>query len=132
MNDLAHCCILLVEDEYMLAADLQNELEDMGATVLGPEASVEGALRCVSKEARIDAAVLDVNLGGEFVFPVADALLARQVPFIFSSGYHDGLTRERYPDVVNCPKPINMRLLVRTMRDLLSSQQRDAVNGSTH
>ncbi|MEG3084578.1 response regulator [Sphingomonas sp. PB2P12] len=121
MTELAECRILLVEDEYMLALDLQNELEDRGAFILGPEASVDGALRRVAQESRIDAAVLDVNLGGEFVFPVADALLARHVPFIFSSGYEDGVTRGRYPDIVNCGKPINMSHMLQTIRHMLNA-----------
>jgi DNA-binding response OmpR family regulator len=119
MTDLACCRILLVEDEYLLALDLQSELEDIGVVVLGPEPSVAGALRRVADEPRIDAAVLDVNLGGEFVFPVADALRARGVPFIFCSGYHDSVTRDRYPDVVNCAKPVDRRRLLNSLRDLV-------------
>ncbi|MEG3164797.1 response regulator [Sphingomonas sp. PB2P19] len=119
MTDLARCRILLVEDEYMLALDLQTQLEDVGAVVLGPEPSVAAALRRVADEPRIDAAVLDVNLGGEFVFPVAEALTARRVPFVFSSGYHDSVTRDRYPEVMNCTKPIDMRSLLKTLGTLI-------------
>lgn len=121
MTELAQCRILLVEDEYMLAFDLLSELEDRGAIVLGPEASVDAALRRVANESRIDAAVLDVNLGGEFAFPVADALRARQVPFMFSSGYEDGVTRERYPDIVNCAKPINMPRMLQTIHRMVNA-----------
>ncbi len=58
-----------------------------------------------SSNPEIDAAILDVNLGGALAYPVADALLARNIPFIFTSGYEDGVLSQRYPQIRNCPKP---------------------------
>jgi CheY-like chemotaxis protein len=68
--------LLLVEDEYLLALYLSEMLEDLGAQVLGPVASVADALELIDKAPEIDAAILDVNLAGEAVFPVADRLRA--------------------------------------------------------
>ncbi|MDQ1156008.1 DNA-binding response OmpR family regulator [Sphingomonas sp. SORGH_AS 950] len=111
--------ILIVEDEYMLAQDLQLELEEAGAIVIGPEASVPSALSRIEQEDRIDAVILDVNLGGQFAFPVADALTARHIPFIFASGYEDDVVKSRYPDVVNCAKPFVARQLLHSLENVL-------------
>lgn len=60
-----------------------------------------------------------MNLGGELSFPVADALLARQVPFVFSSGYEDAATRIRYPAVPTCNKPYVMGNLLKVLQALV-------------
>jgi len=80
--------ILLVEDEYLIAWALQNELQCSGAHVIGPAASVEDALALLTNE-RVDGAILDVSLGREKVFSVAEALAARGIPFVFATGYSD-------------------------------------------
>src|SRR4051794_18564375 len=80
--------LLVVEDEYLIAASLARELEGRGAEVVGPAGSVRDALALVEAEGdRLDGAVLDINLRDERVYPVADALVARGVPFIFLTGY---------------------------------------------
>jgi len=78
--------ILLVEDEVMVSWLLEEILADFGCEVVGPAACVSQALEMIEVEA-IDAAVLDVNLNGQGSYPVADALAARGVPFVFSTGY---------------------------------------------
>lgn len=78
--------IHVVEDEYIMAQDLRYELEDAGAEVLGPVPSVTGALTLLAREAPPDAAILDVNLGGEMVYPLADILRQRGIPFMFATG----------------------------------------------
>jgi CheY-like chemotaxis protein len=77
----------------------QGELAAVGAS------SVEKAIKAIESNQQIDAAVVDVNLGGAMAFPVADALLARNIPFIFTSGYEGDALRERYPQIKNCLKP---------------------------
>lgn len=116
MVDVAGYHILVVEDEYMLAEDLRTELEDAGAVVIGPEPSVSRAAARVADEQRIDFAVLDVNLGGETVFPVADALQARRVPFVFATGYEEQILGDRYPGAVRCDKPVDFRDLLRALK----------------
>ena len=113
--------ILVVEDDFFLAQHLQFELEDAGAIVLGPEPSVRLALERIVGESRVDGAVLDVNLGGEQVHPVADALAARRVPFLFATGHRDEQLGERYPDAPRLDKPFNMRELVRALADLVGA-----------
>jgi CheY-like chemotaxis protein len=83
--------LLVVEDEYLVAADLTESLEEMGAQVVGPVGSVEAALEKVRTDGhRLDGAVLDVNLRGERVYPVAEALAAHGVPFVFTTGVRQG------------------------------------------
>ena len=97
--------ILVVEDEYLIAFTLSDQLEGVGSIVVGPVASVERAIKAVESEPEIDVAILDVNLGGAKAYPVADALLARNIPFVFASGYEDDFVRTRYPQIRNCRKP---------------------------
>ena len=70
--------ILVVEDEYLIAMNLQDGLENAGCVVVGPVPSVDKAISKIDSEPHIDAAVLDVNLGGVFAYPVADRLLAQR------------------------------------------------------
>ncbi len=79
--------ILLVEDEGLVALTIEDLLEDLGCEVACSARSVAQALGWLGSGGEPDAAVLDVNLGGEFVFPVAEALAARGVPFAFTTGY---------------------------------------------
>jgi DNA-binding response OmpR family regulator len=87
MDGTTHPCVLLVEDEMCLAMMLQDLLEDAGYRVL-KAARVAAALNLAEAE-DIDAAILDVNVAGSEVFPVADELRRRGVPFMFASGYGD-------------------------------------------
>lgn len=107
--------ILVVEDEYVMAKDLQHELEDAGAEVLGPVPSVADALALLATDVRPDAAVLDVNLGGELVFPVAEALRERGVPFLFATGYDRWALPATYAEVPRCEKPFDVGRCLRTL-----------------
>jgi CheY-like chemotaxis protein len=86
MTALAGKRILLVEDEFIIAAMAEDMLTDLGATVIGPASTVAVALRLVETSA-IDAAVLDVNMDGERIDPVVEALGARSIPIVFATGY---------------------------------------------
>src|ERR687884_246780 len=79
--------VLVVEDEYFVADDIARMLKKAGAEVLGPVPTRDEALGLLRTAERVDAAVLDINLRGEMVYPVADALRERGVPFIFATGY---------------------------------------------
>lgn len=81
--------VLVVEDEALVAMLLETMLEDMGCTV-STAATVEEGLPMATDAAPLDAALLDVNVAGQQVFPIADALTARGVPFVFSTGYGEG------------------------------------------
>jgi FOG: CheY-like receiver len=77
-----------VEDEYLIAEDIRCLLEEAGAVVVGPAPTVTRALALIEAEPAIDGAILDVNLGGEKSFPVAEALRRRSAPFLFATGYN--------------------------------------------
>jgi|SRR4051812_14759199 CheY-like chemotaxis protein len=107
-------CLLVVEDEYLIAADLAASLESLGVEVIGPAASVEEALGLVATDGdRLDGAVLDINLRNERVFPVADVLTARGVPFIFTTGYDGAAVPGPYAGTPRCQKPVNNTELFR-------------------
>lgn len=82
--------VLIVEDESLVAMLLETILEDMGCTPVGPASTVAEGLSMVAADAPLDAALLDVNVAGSQVFPVAQALKDRGVPFVFSTGYGEG------------------------------------------
>jgi hypothetical protein len=75
--------------------------------VVGPVASVNGALDLIAETERLDGAVLDVNLQGEMAYPIADALVARGVPFVFATGYDEASIPPRYAHIRRCEKPVD-------------------------
>lgn len=78
--------VLLVEDETLVSMLVEDILMEFGCIVVGPAARLDAALEAARSE-QIDIALLDVNLAGARVFPVADVLAERNIPFIFVSGY---------------------------------------------
>ena len=97
--------ILVVEDEFFVADDLVQALTRLGAEVLGPVATREEALDLLSTGERIDLAVLDINLEGESVFPVADTLIEQGVPILFATGYDQAAIPAQYQQVLRWEKP---------------------------
>jgi two-component sensor histidine kinase/CheY-like chemotaxis protein len=98
--------ILLAEDATIVAMELFAILENAGAQVLGPAATVERAMALANGE-KIDCAVLDVNLNGKMAFPVAQRLRARHVPFIFVTGYGDpSMWPADFRDAERLSKPV--------------------------
>ncbi|WP_244478378.1 response regulator [Methylobacterium sp. Leaf113] len=103
--------VLVVEDEYFIADDLRHQLEACGAEVLGPVPRVGEALALIAATPEIDAAVLDINLQDETVYPVADALQARGVTFLFATGYEKAAIPSRYAGVRHCEKPLELSMV---------------------
>jgi CheY-like chemotaxis protein len=115
-NGLAGKRLLVVEDEYLIAADLAATLEEAGAEVVGPAGTVTDALELIqSLGERLDAAILDVNLQGERVYPVADALAARGVPYVLATGYDAASIAPAYADAPRCEKPVDRLQLARLL-----------------
>jgi PAS domain S-box-containing protein len=102
--------ILAVEDEALVAAMLRESLTDLGFGVIGPIGIVAQALESARTEP-IDAAILDVNVAGEAIYPVADALAARGIPFIFMTGYGSSAIDPRYAHIPSLQKPIDTQML---------------------
>lgn len=99
----------------MVAADIARALEDDGANVVGPAGSIQEALELIAAESRIDGAVLDINLRGQLAYPIADALRARGVPFIFATGYDARIIPEAYADAPRVEKPVNISVIARLL-----------------
>jgi DNA-binding response OmpR family regulator len=98
--------VLIVEDEALLALELQFAFEDEGAEVLGPALSLMKALETVTHAREIDVAVLDVDLAGEDVYPIAELLLQRGVPFIFHTAHgSSNVLSGLFPGALTCTKP---------------------------
>ncbi|GGK44294.1 response regulator [Salinarimonas ramus] len=104
--------VLVVEDEYFIADDLAQALAAEGAEVIGPVGDPREALDLVANE-RIDRAVLDINLHGELVFDVARALQARDIPFVFATGYAANVVPSGLSHVPRWEKPFDAISLAR-------------------
>ncbi len=110
--------ILLVEDEFLLALQLEELLESRGASVHGPYRTLDDALKAAQSE-DFDFAILDINLNGTMVYPVADHLLARRTPFLFLTGYSQANLPERFRAVTRLNKPCDPNQLVAALRTML-------------
>lgn len=114
--------VLLVEDELLVAFDVQDMIEAAGFSVDGPYVSVDEAIAGLGRHLP-DCAVLDVQLQDGEVFPVADLLHAAGVPFVFHSGHADAQSlRDRYPRAAVCGKPCSPTRLQATIIDLIGPE----------
>jgi DNA-binding response OmpR family regulator len=102
------CHVLVVDDEPLIAIDLAEQIEDAGAFVVGPASTLNAAMALVKSE-QIHAAVLDIKLGEEWVYPLARALRAKDVPFIFATGYEPENIPVEFADVPCCEKPFGLK-----------------------
>jgi len=116
--------LLIVEDEFLLARDMAEYFEDRGVRIVGPVGTVRDALTLI-KSCEIEVAVLDINLRGERVYPVADILKQKQIPFVFASGYGSELEPDAYAGVPRCVKPVDLAVLGRTLDDQIKRLVRD-------
>ena len=121
---LANKRILLVEDEALVSMLVEDELRDAGAEVLGPAPTVDHALRLVEGAAAdggISAEVLDINLDGRRVEPVADRLAALGVPFLFATGYGEACDTRGHGTAPTLHKPFAPERLVAAVEALASA-----------
>ncbi|WP_131113875.1 response regulator [Lichenihabitans psoromatis] len=114
---LAGFRVLVVEDEMLLAVELIDELQELGAIPIGPIASLPEALAAIENTA-IDLAMLNVHLRGQLSFPAAKALVARNIPFVFVTG-NDTFVRQHFPQVPAHQKPYEMAQIVDALERLM-------------
>jgi DNA-binding LytR/AlgR family response regulator len=107
--------MLVIEDEYFLADDLARDLAALGAEILGPVGDFADAERIVKSETPIDAALVDINIKSELIYPLAHTLRARNVPFVFTTGYDRNSVAGGFEDVPVWEKPINFAALARDL-----------------
>ena len=111
---------MIVEDDYFIARDLADEFQEAGLSIVGPVPSLSKALAHLEQE-QIDGAVLDINLDGEKVYEVADALIERNVPIVFVTGYERPSIPDRYRDVPLWLKPVDCGRVVEALERLIAS-----------
>jgi DNA-binding response OmpR family regulator len=103
--------ILVVEDEYWIAEDIRRALLKAGRSVVGPFATVGEAMQSLDS-GRVDGAILDINLRGEEVFPLATELRRRRIPYGFATGYGEDTLPAEHSDAPRWQKPIEPGRLV--------------------
>ena len=112
--------VMIVEDEMLVAMEMESLLADQGCAVVGPAATVDRALALLAQE-KPEAAILDVNLDGTTAAPVAAALKAQGVPFVLATGYGDAQPLQ--PELKDAPrvdKPVNHGELMRTLAQVIA------------
>jgi DNA-binding response OmpR family regulator len=115
-GDLQGLRVLVVEDNFLVADTICEVLAECGCVVVGPAPSLKRG-RELSEDEVLDGAVLDVNLGGELSFPLADVLAKRGVPFLFLTGYDDkSILPDKFREVDRLSKPFDFDELVATVR----------------
>ncbi len=111
-EDLHGMRVLIVEDDYYLAADLAEVLRARGADVIGPVGTLAEAIAAVEGH-WIDHAVLDINLQGEMSFPIADRLEAAGIPYLITTGYSAQSLPKRFRTKKRLEKPYPTEAVVR-------------------
>ena len=114
--------ILIVEDEYLIRMLLEDMLSDLGHDVAASVGSVAEA-RDLASDGNFNCAILDVNVDGHEIFPVADILAQRGMPFVFVTGYGEGSLPDAYRDRPTLQKPFQSEHLAETLTNLLSLAQ---------
>ena len=103
--------LLVVEDDYFIVEDLLRQLEQAGVEVVGPVPNLGQAMKLLGSTQELDGAILDIDLQGELVFPLADALLSRNIPFVFLTGYEPAMIPPRFDRIPHCTKPVQFEVL---------------------
>lgn len=115
--------ILIVEDEYFLATDLQISLQECGITVLGPVGTLPDAIQ-IARSTRVDLAIMDVNLHGQMAFDLADMLHDAGVPILIATGYNRDALPERLRRHRLVEKPYAMTQMLAVIGEMLGERMR--------
>ena len=121
MGEKPRCRVLIVEDEAMIAMLVEDMVLDFGSEVVGPVANVNDAIN-LARSAELDAAILDINVSGSVIFPVADILTERGIPLIFATGYGSRGLPPRFQNSPTLPKPFSYQSLEEALRTALAGQ----------
>lgn len=104
-------CVLVVEDQYLVADEMRRMITAMGGEVLGPAARSAAAIALLDVSPPIDFALVDINLGAENAYPLAAELVRRGVPFFFATGCEPWIIPEEFRDVPRLDKPLTSKTL---------------------
>ena len=122
MSPLADLRILVVEDEVLIALEIEERLQRLGCEIVGPVGRLERALE-LARSTALDGAVLDVNVKGGLVYPVAEELLARQVPVVLSTGYGPNTLPPAFRDLPCLRKPFGAGQLENMAQEAFASRR---------
>lgn len=122
-NELDGLRLLVVEDDYLVAADMCAALMRRGAIILGPASNLRRS-RELLREQRPDCALLDLNLNGTLAFELAEEFRVKGVPTIFTTGYDAAFIPERLRGALCLQKPVNFKTLVQLIRSHAGAAQR--------
>jgi DNA-binding response OmpR family regulator len=111
--------IFLAEDEFLVGLVLEEDLRHAGYGVVGPYTTVASALEASRRE-EFDLAILDINMAGEMIYPLADELRARKIPFVFLSGYAAMDMPERFRTTPRFGKPYDPVVLIGTLQRMMA------------
>jgi CheY-like chemotaxis protein len=129
-QELRGLSVLIVEDNFLVAEAVREAFEEAGAIVVGPAPRLSEALR-KAESTTLDGAVLDINLAGEFCFPLAEALRKRGVPFIFLTGYGEAsLIPAAFRDVPRLSKPFDAPEVTQVAAQRFATPQRASSKGA--
>jgi two-component SAPR family response regulator len=119
-RNIEGCRVLVVEDEMLIALLIEDALTGLGCEIVGPIAKLENGLE-MAAEAQFDVAILDVTIRGGKVYPIAERLIARGIPFVFASGYGDWALPETLRDRPRLMKPFTVLALEEQIRSLCAA-----------
>jgi len=112
--------IFIVEDDCVTAMDLAETLSAAGAQVVGPAGTIENAFELLSRRPQLDIALLDIEVEGAFIFDVADELVKRAVPIVFTTGYERHEIPARFHAARHCEKPVGIAAIAHALSDALT------------
>lgn len=112
--------VLIVEDQMVVAMDIEDALSGLGCAVVGPVGQLDAAVSAAGEE-ELDAAILDIDINGQPSFPVADKLKARGIPFMFSTGYGGTSLPEQWRGQPRLGKPFRRAELEELLRIILTA-----------
>ena len=112
--------VFLVEDEVMIRMMVADMLEELGYSIAAEAGEISEAIK-LAQSADFDLAILDVNVNGKVISPVADLIKARNRPFIFATGYGSSGLPEEYRDRPSLQKPFQIETLARVIENTLKS-----------
>lgn len=112
--------ILIVEDEFLIALDLEETVHEAGAQAVGPVGTVGEALALLAQQ-NVSGAILDMNLGSELSTAIAEQLQQREVPFIYHSGQSDLLSDPSWPKAPVVSKPATPTALVEALAGVINA-----------
>lgn len=128
-RSLAGLNVLIVEDEALVALNLETMLEDLGCQVVGPVMRLDRLDDMISAPLRADAAILDVNIGGKEIFPLAQRLAALGVPLVFATGYGRAGLPEAWHGWPILQKPYSLEEIVRGLMQAMETRPIPSVEG---